>query len=347
MFGPARHIRGGISSVVNSYFSSNLTKIYKIHYIATHIDESKFRKLCQFIKAFIISLKNFVSHNAKIVHLHVASRASFYRKSIFIILSKIFGKKTIIHIHGAEFNIFYHAESGFLKQKFIREILLLADFIVVLSEQWKKDLEKIIHDHKNIRVVNNGVILPAYIEKHGKKFIKILFMGRLGRRKGVYDLIETVKKIVKKIPNVRFVIAGDGDVYKVNMLVQEKGLSEYIVIPGWISNKENYYREADIYALPSYNEGLPMSILEACSYGLPVVSTPVGGIPEVIEDGINGFLVQSGDVKVLEERLLRLIESSELRKKMGMAGYEKVRDRFNIDHIADQISKLYEELLHQ
>lgn len=347
MLGTARDVRGGISSVVNAYFSSELIKDYEIIYIATHVDGGKLRKLLIFFKAIISSIRYLFSSKIKLVHIHSASRASFYRKSVFVILSKVFRKKVIIHIHGGGFNIFYHNESGTIKRKYIKNILCLADIIIALSDQWKKDIETIISKEHVVRVVNNGIVLPLVKHTIEVKNLIILMMGRLGEKKGVFDLIKAIEKIVRVVPTVQFILAGDGDIDKVKKIVQEKELSEYISVPGWVSNGSEYYSNADIYVLPSYNEGLPMSILEASSYGLPVVSTSVGGIPEIIEDGLNGFLVEPGDINALEERLLSLIESPELRRKMGNAAHEKVKDKFNINHIAGQISKLYEELLHQ
>ena len=109
--------------------------------------------------------------------------------------------------------------------------------------------------------------------------------------------------------------------------------------------KYKYYKQADIYVLPSYAEGLPMSILEAASYGLPIVATRVGGIPEIIDDGVNGFLIDPGDKGALTDRLLRLIENPELRSQMGRAAYQKVKEKFDVDTVVKQLDSLYQEFL--
>jgi len=345
MIGPGRDVKGGIPSVVNIYFKSDLLKDYNIIYISSHIDGNKFVKLIQFIKALFLFCRYMPVKDIKIVHIHSASRASFYRKSIFLILSKLCRKNVIFHIHGAEFNIFYHNESGLIKRKFIKSILCSADIIIALSNQWKNDIEKIVDKKNVVRVVNNAVMLPEVEQGVKGEKLEILFMGRLEERKGVFDLIKAAEKIVQDSPNVHFIFAGDGDINKVKKIIQEKKLSKYISVPGWVSNGEEYYAKVDIYVLPSYNEGLPMAILEAASHGLPIVSTPVGGIPEVIEDGVNGFLITPGDIGALEDRLLKLIDDGSLRKRMGNEARRIVEEKFDINLVSKEIDRLYQELL--
>jgi len=348
MIGPDRGVKGGISAVVNAYFCSSLLKDYTITYISSHIDGNKLAKFIQLVRSLCLFLKYVCSKETRLVHIHSASRASFYRKSLFAIASKLWGKKLIFHIHGAMFNIFYHKESNTFGKYCIRKILLLSDSLIVLSNQWKKDLIKIVGSECNVAVIHNGVPLPAKRENYPKNgFITVLFMGRLGKRKGVYDLISAAEALVKDNAKIRFVLAGDGEVEKVRSRIKEKRMDDNFELPGWIDNKEYYFREADIYVLPSYNEGLPMSVLEAAGYGLPIISTPVGGIGEVIKDGDNGFLVTPGDVEKLKERLLELVSSTDLRIRMGLRAYFTVKERFDVEITTEQLGRVYKRLLEE
>ena len=99
--------------------------------------------------------------------------------------------------------------------------------------------------------------------------------------------------------------------------------------------------DADIFILPSYNEGLPMSILEAMSYGLPVISTPVGGIPEIVKDGVNGYLIFPGDNEALAEKIELLAKNKELRLRMGQENYKLVSQKYNAGTIINQLKILY------
>jgi len=105
------------------------------------------------------------------------------------------------------------------------------------------------------------------------------------------------------------------------------------------------YKNADIYILPSYNEGLPMSILEAMTYCLPIISTPVGGIPEAVHDGVNGYLINPGDCKALAEKIELLATDKPLREQMGLASYKLVQEKFDINVIIKQLKEIYQDVL--
>ncbi|MDN3513892.1 MAG: glycosyltransferase family 4 protein [Candidatus Brocadia sp.] len=346
MLGPDRKVKGGISSVVNVYFDSILIDKYSIVYISTHVDGSKFKKLIQFISSVVLFFYQILFHKIDIVHIHSASRSSFYRKSLLVLFSKIFQKKVILHIHGGEFKIFYFDESNFIKKWFIRKIINLADVVIAISFRWKEDLEGIIGSEKKIKVIYNPVKLPIYTREYNNlNTVKILLMGKLGKGKGVYDLLDISKDIIVQFKNIKFVLCGDGEVEKVKTIVAENGLMQYFEIPGWITDKEKYFKEANIYVLPSYNEGLPMSILEAASYGLPVISTPVGGIGEVIEDDADGFLINPGDTEALKEKILLLVNSVELRTRMGREALRIVKEKFEVNKIVEQLNNIYQAIL--
>jgi len=345
MLGPHRKARGGISSVVNNYFDSNLSGDYRLIYIATYIDGNKSVKLIQFIKSLFPFFFYLLFGSISIVHIHSSSRASFYRKSFLLLFSKLFIKKTVLHIHGSEFNTFYHNESGLLKKWFIRKIMNLADVVIALSLEWQNDLGKIMGTTEKIRMIYNSVVVPNHIREHKDyRKIRILFMGRLGRRKGVYDLMEAAGRILPQYAHTEFVLYGDGELKEIKNAVEAKGIASRFKIAGWGSNKDECFAGSDIYVLPSYNEGLPMSVLEAMAYGLPVVTTIVGGMPEVIKDGINGFLIKPGDVDALTDGLSRLIKDAGLRKNMGRLNAEKIRKNFDVNVVISGLKEIYHEL---
>jgi glycosyltransferase involved in cell wall biosynthesis len=168
----------------------------------------------------------------------------------------------------------------------------------------------------------------------------------LGKRKGTYDLLEAFESLVKRQPNARLVLPGDGEVDEIKALVKEKGLEDVVEVPGWVSGaaQDELWNRTDVYTLPSYNEGLPGSVLEAMSAGLPCVSTPVGGIPEAVLDNQTGYLVDAGDVAGLEKALERLVADEDLRLRMGKEGNNLLETKFNIDRIVGQVVRLQEKL---
>ncbi|MDD3436887.1 MAG: glycosyltransferase family 4 protein [Candidatus Gastranaerophilales bacterium] len=337
MIGP--EAQGGISSVIGLYKDYGLNVINLASYKKNNIF---FQMIFYpfFIFQYIITL--LTNKNIKLVHIHNASRGSFLRKIFVFNIAKIFRKKVIIHIHGAEFDLFYNKSPDLIK-KLITNTLNQADLIIVLSQEWKSKITDIC-SNKNIKILYNPTIIKD-IQHIKSDYVNFLFMGRLGKRKGTYDIIEAAKYI--KNPNVIINLYGDGDIEEFQNLINDNNLQDKVKIRGWISGdkKEEVYGDSDILLLPSYNEGLPMSILEAMAHGLSIISTPVGGIPEAVEDGTNGFLIQPGDYKALAEKIDLLASDTSLREKMGSESYNIAKEKFDIKIIIKELQEIYDELL--
>lgn len=230
-------------------------------------------------------------------------------------------------------------------QKYISFILDISDKILVLSSNWQ-DYICSICSNKDIQVLYNPLIMNEKAISNNE-VPKFLFMGRLGRRKGAYDIIEACKLIENK--NFEIHLYGDGELEKLQQLTKEADLEANIKFRGWISSeeKDNAFKGADVLLLPSYNEGLPISVLEGMSYGLPILSTPVGGTSEAVEDGVNGFLVKPGDVKALAEKMQLLANDKDLREKMGNESYKIAQEKFDVNIILNQLNVIYDDLLNK
>jgi glycosyltransferase involved in cell wall biosynthesis len=345
MVGPDPRSRGGIASVLCLYRAAGMFK--KVRFLASYADGGLLRKLCRYL-AFLARFGSILigQPGIRLVHIHTASRGSFLRKSIVMMLAKAAGKKTVMHVHGAEFNQFYERAPAPLR-KFIRKLLGSADAIIALSGQWEQDLRR-ISGNPRIRIIYNPAMIeePLFADENtapGSE-VNFLFMGRLGQRKGVYDIIEAARRI--RAENVKISLYGDGDIESVRTMIAANGLQDKVQVHGWIggSEKERAFRAADVLILPSYNEGFPISILEAMAHGMPVLATDVGGIAECIEDGVNGYLIKPGECEKLAERIERLAASSVLRARMGKSGHEKASRMFALPLIVNQLEELYDEL---
>jgi glycosyltransferase involved in cell wall biosynthesis len=346
MVGTSLQTKGGISSVVRGYLGSDLTKHFEVFYVPMHSDGSKWVKIKAAFKGYLRFLYLLVRRKPDIVHIHVASRASFFRKLPLVVLSKLARSRIIYHHHGGGFMIFYNKESRYILKAIIRWLLRMPEVIVALSEQWRGNLHS-IDPNLPVIVLSNPVTVPDLVPKKTKSRIQILFMGRLGQGKGTHDLLEAARILLSKGSSFHITLCGDGDLLYWARESAELGVDESVEIRGWISGeaKKQAFSEADIYILPSYNEGLPMSILEAMAYGLPIVTTPVGGIPDAVVDGINGFLVPPGAPGILAARLRTLIANKSLREKMGYASREIVKERFELSKIINSLDKIYLKLM--
>jgi glycosyltransferase involved in cell wall biosynthesis len=281
--------------------------------------------------------------NLKIIHVTSSIKGSFLRKSIILNIAKVFKKKTILHFRGENLDSFYNSQPNYIK-KYIINVFNNTDVILALSKEWKVEIGAKC-DNKNIKILYNPAILPLHNDKNSSEFINVLFMGRIGKRKGAYEIIEAAKLL--RDEKIMFNLCGDGSIEEFKELVRKNALQNTVKIHNWVCErqKDEKFKEADICILPTFNEGLPNSLIEAISYGLPVISTPVGGIPEIVEDGVNGFLIQSGDYIALADKIKLLSENNCLRKKMGAESLRIAKEKFDINKIIAQLKEIYAELL--
>ena len=338
MIGPDS--QGGITSVIDLYIENGLAD--SVIFLASYKGGSLLSKLvCYFIfwaKYLYLLVFN---KNLKIVHIHSSANGSFLRKLFVVNAGKLFNKKVIMHLHSPDFNLFYDKMPKLI-QKIITYTLNVSDVIIALSSQCKLDIaEKCTN--KNIRILYNPTKLQTISHKN-KETIDVLFMGIIGQRKGAYDIVKAGDYITN--PNIKITMHGDGEVEELKNEILGHKFGDIVFIKGWISGdkKDEVFQNADIYILPSYSEGLPMSILEAMAYGLPVISTPVGGTPEAVEDGVNGFLIKPGDYVALAEKIDLLANDKPLRDKMGEQGYRIAKEKFDINVIVKQLKEMYEEI---
>lgn len=292
--------RGGMASVLEVYSKS----IPNFKFISTYHNKNIFYNIFYYFRSvlkFIIKLST--DRDIKIIHLHSASRGSFLRKSVIIVIAKVFKKKTVMHMHGGEFKIFYQHSGRF--QFLIRYVLNAADELVCLSDEWKNYFDSITQKKQSV-VLNNPVIFPGKIAENKITFpLNILFLNHVTTKKGVFDVVDVFIKNKSWLKGTfKLVIAGAGEgVEKLQATLAEDKDPDFIEFKGWISgkDKENLLQNSHIFILTSYNEGLPMSILEAMSYGKPVIATKVGGIPRIVQPGENGWLVEAGDISALKD----------------------------------------------
>lgn len=349
MTGPSLYSKGGISSFAKNYLGSELAREFSIIYHPTTIDSNVILKSFFFIKSLMLFfVRLLVDRKVRIVHVCSASGGSFYRKAIVALLSKFFKRPVVFHIHGAGFDMFYENSHG-IRRFCIRKILDICDTIVVLSKSWHSAVSRMTKN-TNIIIISNPIDVSDFKSlRSGRDFSKpnVFTAGRLEKRKGTYDILDIVPAVVGKIPDARFYFAGDGDVEKVRKICSQRGLENNVFILGWLDKLKliEAFRSCAVFLLPSYQEGFPVSILEAMASGMPVVSTRVGGIPEMIEEGVNGFLVEPGQRQELAQALIDLLKDERLRERMGRANIEKVDSLFRIERVLNRFYLEYEKLL--
>lgn len=342
--GVSKSTNGGMASVLASYdlYFQNM------RFIPTWKLSNKVIKAFYASRALLITFFLLLfDRRIEILHIHGAANASFKRKTIFIKLGKLFGKRVILHMHAADFEQYYENQKN--KDHIIKTINQ-CDKLIVLSNSWAQYFNNIGVLKSNIEVLNNIVSPPQHISKqkeNGK--IKFLFLGEIGYRKGIFDLLKAIS-LNKEIFQEKIILRIGGNEVEGNIreFIKKNGLESFVLYEGWVSGnkKAECLNWADIYILPSYNEGLPIAILEAMSYSHPVISTNVGGIPDVVHSHVNGIIVEPGNLVQIKNALLFFIEHPESIKEFGANSYQMVHPYFP-SSVFSHLESIYNSLLEE
>ncbi len=331
--------RGGITSVLNNYKRDEIWQQYKIKWLATHIDKSTIVKLLFLLKSLVTFL--FIAPFYDIIHIHLSEYKSAKRKSFFFKIAKLYRRKTIIHFHafspkttinGPHKNLYHYLFSK-------------SDKVIVLSNSWKIWIEESLNLSKNIAVIYNPCPRISNNISVEQEDI-ILYAGTINERKGFKDLIQAFAPISKQFSNWKVVFIGNGDIKEGQKLAKKLTIENQVQFMGWVSGdlKDDIFKKSKIFCLPSYAEGFPMAVLDAWAYGLPVITTPVGGLPDVLINERNALIFKPGDINTLTTQITQMIVNDELRKNIASKSKYLANNTFNISTITSQLSNLYDAL---
>jgi len=342
--GPHLDLRGGIAAVL---------KVYHMHFnnfnfLPTCTNSNGISGLFYFAKAKIKFIWLMLTRREiKVIHIHSSFQGSFTRKSMILLLAKLFGKKTVFHIHAGGFKMFYH-DSSKMKQAYIRYILNLTDVLATLSPEWKIFFDSITKEPKSI-VLNNPVTIPVNTKKNTLEIpVQVLYLNHITKDKGIFDIIELFiqhKEMLKGTFKLNIAGGGSG-LEKVQAMIAENNLEGLIEYKGWVSgkDKEELTAACNLFILTSYYEGLPMSILEAMACRKPVIATNVGGIGSVVKPGTNGWLMAPGDIQALKNIFEEIKKNPAVLEGYGENSFNIVQD-FSVINLVEKLNGIYGGLL--
>jgi glycosyltransferase involved in cell wall biosynthesis len=339
-----RNHRGGIGAVLSIY-SKN---IEPFNFIATNTYKNKWYELFYFAGSlFRLIFLLMKDRNISIVHIHGAKDGSILRKFfICLIAKKIFAKKIIFHSHAGAFDEYY-LQGNRIYKYMCRFLINNSEAVVVLSDRWNIFFEKHFRI-KRIIVIRNPVEhkQPLVIKQKNTSEIVFLFLGRIAEHKGIFDLVDLVIKEQASLRGkCKFLIGGNHEVDRLKKTITDGGIDDLAEYIGWVQDdeKDRFFSMCDYFILPTYHEAMPMTILEALSFGKPVITTPVGSIPEVIETGKNGMLFPPGDMGQLKKIIFTLLND---RSKYDCMRNNAVRSAkyFYPESIKTELEKLYAEI---
>jgi glycosyltransferase involved in cell wall biosynthesis len=214
------------------------------------------------------------------------------------------------------------------------------DLVIAVSRSVAKASQ-----HMRTRVVYSGVDVPATTVRAPEKYV-IGYAGRLVALKGLQYLLQAISLLRNAIPQLQLRIAGSGpELESLQFQAESLGLQNNVKFLGWLDDLTRERRLWTAMVQPSLEEGLPMSVLEAMAEAVPVVATRTGGLPELIDDELTGFLVPPADAHLLANTIQRVLTNHQLRSTISAAAATRIRQEFSIQRMTDSISAIYDELL--
>jgi glycosyltransferase involved in cell wall biosynthesis len=358
MIGPGKDIIGGITTLVEVLVPALEQRVNLFYFPIVNnrpVKESGvfsgkniFLAFSQYTR-FLFRLFRF---RPQVIHIHTSQGFGWLKDTFYILVGKLYGSKIVLHVHAADFNNLYEKRSKFF-QRYTHWTMGLTDAIISISDEWRQRLGGITPAEK-IFSFRNCINIESFSQHPADRVadgVRALFIGSIGSRKGAFDLLEALGRLKARGCVLPTTIAGyeasEGDLEKARSRLLELHLAESCELPGTVlgEKKAELFRRASLFILPSYNEGLPMAILEGMSAGMAVVSTPVGGIPEIVRDGYNGFLIQPGDIDHLAKKLEILARDPVLCQLMGRRSREIVEE-LDVKPYIERLLTLYYSLTH-
>lgn len=352
MVGPVPRIYGGISVVAGAILDSDLPNRCQLTYLAEGTRRGVLAKLCSALSALARLIGLLARGQVDLLHLHIGGGSSFYRHMLYLALGRLARKPVLLHWHvpGAGEAQDAGMEAGPQRQ-LARWAVNRAARVLVLSPAWAQSLEAL---SERPDAGPRMVVLPNPVDCDlirppddcaQRRPETVLFLGDFSRRKGVRNLLAAAPTVLQRHPAVRFVIAGGEP--PSDVAAQAQLLGAAVTFPGFVrgADKVRWLQEATLLALPSYAEGLPVAVLEAMAGGLPVITTPVGGVPDFFRDGVNGLLTPPGDVPALADALSRLLADSSARQAMGQHNRQQALQQFAVPQYVQHLLNVYHEVV--
>jgi glycosyltransferase involved in cell wall biosynthesis len=345
MLGPDLQVRGGVSAVEQSLIA-HLPAHVRVTHVATMVEGSKWRKLWTFAAAIVRTLHLLRRAPTDVVHIHFASNASSVRKIVLARLALANGARVIMHAHGGGYPVYWTKLSRGWRAVTLAT-LRRVDRLVVLGESWREFFISIGLRPEQIVVLANPVVLPGAVPRRlPRTQVQLVYLGRISAEKGAFDLVEAVASLPPScLARVKLVFAGNGELTRLRGLIEQRDIQHVVQVRDWLNpaERDRLLASSDVFVLPSYAEGLPMALLEAMAWGLPAVCTSVGSIPRQVRDGVEGFLVQPGDVAHLARAVERVVCDDALRARMATAARATV-EPLSVDLFVEAVVAMYRSL---
>lgn len=344
--GPHPGNRGGMSAALSSLLESPLTDAYELEMLPTYRKADPLSRVLTFAGSLLRLALWSLRGRGRIVHVHVTVRGSTYRKAVCVLAAKALRRRVVFQSHsGAKEIAYYRDRLSRPALALVRAGFRAADRVVAVSEAGAEAL-RVAYGISEVAVVPNAAPGVAPFERppspNGPEFVYL--GGFANPAKGADILVEALEIGLASVPDLRVTLAGPGEVPEpaAALFAAHPGLAW----AGWLEPeaKDELMRRAQVFVMSSRSEGLPMALLEAMAYRMAIVTTSVGGIPEVVADGVEALLVPADDAEALAAAIVRLAGDAELRERLAAAARARA-ERLDDVEVARRLEAIYASLL--
>lgn len=321
-------------------FSDNLSELSNF----------SFKKILFFVRVIKNLIFKLISHKPDLVYFTIVpTGVSFYRDLVFVFILKFFRKKIVYHFHGQGVPQFVTSRLNTVLYNW----LLKKAYVIHLSKGLlEKEFESLKIKKSKSYFVNNGVddlnISPVYSKE---KVCNILFFSNKFPSKGVFILLDVLAKIKKEGLDFKLIFIGGSAGQDVDDDIKAKIINENLdsninLLGGiYTDEKYAYFENADIFIHPTLNDALPLVLLDAMQFGLPIISSKIGAIPEIIEDEKNGFLTEPGDIDKITSDLIKLLTDDGMRKEMGIHSRKRFLENYTIGCFEKELKSVFTKII--
>lgn len=342
MVGPDVNAMGGVATVERNILDAVASTGCSVGFVATMADCSKLGKVFLFIKA--LAEVRMRIREADVCHVHTALGMSYRRKYLVCRQAAKAGVPYVLHVHEGDFENLYEAMPARERAK-VDWMMDNAAKVIALSDEWDAYFRSKF-GLENIAVLENAVFVPKVVGER-KDPAKFYFLGRMCPKKGVDILLRAVQRLISIHPEAKVLLAGGGEeLLNYKNLAAELGVADNVEFLGWADDgmKARLVDECLISVLPSNAEGLPMCVLESMAAGCASIATSVGGLPSLIDDGVNGLLVEPRDPEGLADTMAKCIENPEWTRRIAVKGRQTISDRYSMEVYLSRLASIYEEV---
>jgi len=350
---------GGMATYYQSLMSSSLPERINLLFVQTSTHNREFPQSGRAtLSNFVAAVKDcgrffraVVSHRPQICHIGTSFGLSFVKHSICIVIARVFGNRVLIHPHCSLSALYLDRPR--LWRWYFRQVIRLTQGVIALSSEWMQVSQ--IVPGTQVYFLHNAINLAPYRSIAQERLtrpqkncvVHILYMGNIGQAKGSFDLLKSAQWISSKGIEASFELVGSemrpGELDRLHQQIDAAGLSKVIKIHSPVLGAEKLacFQDADVFAYPSYSEGMPMAVIEAMASGLPIVASNVGGLPDLVEEGVNGILVEPGHSDWLAAALLKIITDAQLRHSMQKKSAQIASEQYDIEHHVLKLVDIY------